>query len=67
MILEIAEEKETLLEDLIRLSDNLIISAGELGKEIVASVDVIRNYFEQFLFASFYRKSGQDGDDDGKN
>ena len=67
MILEIAEEKETLLEDLIRLSDNLIISSGELGKEIVHSVDVIKGYFRDFLFASFYRKTGQEGGEDGQN
>ena len=41
MILEIAEEKEILLEDLIELSDNLIISSEEFGKEIVSNVQVI--------------------------
>ena len=52
-----AEEKEILCVDLIELTKRLVNASGTVGKRLVSGLDLVRRYFEDYLFASHYSQS----------
>ena len=52
-----AQEKEELCVDLIKFTENLVYSSKETGKTLVASLDIVRRFFEDYLFASHYKQT----------
>ena len=49
-----AEENEILCVDLIAFTKKLVNSAGKKGRELVNQLELVRSYFEDYLFASHY-------------
>ena len=52
--LNAAEENEILCVDLIAFTKKLVNSSGQLGKDLVNKLGLVRSYFEEYLFASHY-------------
>lgn len=50
--LKTAEENEILCVDLIAFTKTLVKSSGQEGKDLVNELELVRNYFEDYLFAS---------------
>lgn len=57
-----ALEKEELCVDLIKFTENLVYSSLGKGKELVAKLDLVRRFFEDYLFASHYKQTEQQQD-----
>lgn len=57
-----AKEKENLCVDLIRFTRTLVTAAGEEGRALTRELDLVRRYFEDYLFASHYSQSTQGTD-----
>ena len=55
-----AKEKENLCVDLIRFTRTLVNAAGPEGKDLTRELDLVRRYFEDYLFASHYSQSTRD-------
>lgn len=49
-----AKEKEILCVNLIKFTELLVYSSGQEGKRLVDDLDLVRSYFENYLFASHY-------------
>ena len=57
-----AKEKENLCVDLIRFTRTLVRAAGQEGRDLTRELDLVRRYFEDYLFASHYSQSAQGTD-----
>ena len=40
--------------DLIAFTKKLVNSAGQIGRQLVNELELVRSYFEDYLFASHY-------------